>query len=116
MTDEVRSPGRTTIAPTVLLTIARLTTMNTEGVARLSNVPGGFNRLFKRHQHPGVQVSVEDGLVDVDLYVVLEKGVNVREVSRNIQKDVHRAIVDMVGMEVGRIHIHIEDIEYGSDN
>ncbi len=112
MTEEVRSPGKTTIAPNVLLTIARLTTLNEAGVSHLSNVPGGFDR-FKRNQNDGVRVDVNDGAVDVDLYLVLEKDVNVREVSKNIQLAVSRAISEMVGMDVGRINIHIEDIQYG---
>ena len=112
MTEEVRSPGKTTIAPNVLLTIARLTTLNVEGVSGLSEVPGGFNRLFRRNLQKGVRVRVEDNLVDVDLHVVMEKNINVREVSRTIQRDVARAISEMVGMEVGHINIHIEDIEF----
>ncbi len=112
MTEEVRSPGKTTIAPNVLLTIARLTTLNEAGVSHLSNVPGGFDR-FKRNQNDGVRVDVNDGAVDVDLYLVLEKDVNVREVSKNIQLAVSRAISEMVGMDVGRINIHIEDNQYG---
>jgi uncharacterized alkaline shock family protein YloU len=35
-----------------------------------------------------------------------------REVSRNIQHDVARAISTTVGMQVGRINIHIEDMDY----
>ena len=112
MDSEVRSPGKTTVAANVLLTIARLTALNQEGVSRLGEVPGGFNRLFKRNQNQGVRINVENGTVDVDLHVVLDKDVNVREVSRNIQNEVARAISEMVGMEVGHINIHIEDIEY----
>ena len=40
-----RASGKTTIAPGVLLTIARLTTLSVEGVSRLSNVPSGVKRL-----------------------------------------------------------------------
>jgi uncharacterized alkaline shock family protein YloU len=51
--------------------------------------------------------------VHVDVHVILKAELNVREVSRNIQKEVARAISEMVGMEPGRINIHIEDIDYG---
>ncbi|MFQ5616375.1 MAG: Asp23/Gls24 family envelope stress response protein [Anaerolineales bacterium] len=114
MTDQPRSPGKTTIDPGVLLTIARLTTLNVNGVSQLSPVPGGVNRLFKRGHGQGVHIQVENSRVDMDIYVILESGVNVREVSRNIQTDVARAISEMVGMEVGHINIHIEDIHYGN--
>jgi uncharacterized alkaline shock family protein YloU len=111
MTDSPRSPGKTTIDPTVLHTIARLTALRVDGVSRLSPVPGGVNRLTRRGQE-GVRIEVDETLVDVDVYVVLRAGTNVREVSRTIQNNVARAISEMVGMEVGRIGIHIEDIDY----
>jgi len=113
MEDESRqTPGKTTIAPDVLLTIARLATLGEEGVNRLSPIPGGVNRLFKRNQSQGVQINIESGIVNVDLFVVLDPETNVREVSRNIQKAVSRAISEMVGMEVGKINVHIEDINF----
>ena len=47
-----------------------------------------------------------------DLYVALRNDFNVREVSQNVQRDVSRAISEMVGMQVGRVNVHIEDIDY----
>jgi len=38
---------------------------------------------------------------------------NAREVSRTVQSEVARAVEDMVGMQVKRIDIHIEDIDFG---
>lgn len=115
MTEEYRSPGKTTLAPDVLLTIARMSALSVEGVARMAPVPGGFDRLFRRGADDGVQLTVEDGLVYMDLYLVLDSSVNVREVSRNVQMQVARAISEMVGMEVGHVNIHIEDIEYKAE-
>jgi uncharacterized alkaline shock family protein YloU len=104
--------GKTTIAPEVLLTIARLTTLDIEGVSRLSPVPAGVNRLLKRGYGEGVQIEIDDDSVFADIYVVLNNDVNVRDVSRTIQREVARAISEMVGMQVGRVNIHIEDIDY----
>jgi len=36
----------------------------------------------------------------------------VREVSHAIQARISRAISEMVGMEVGKVNIHVEDINY----
>jgi uncharacterized alkaline shock family protein YloU len=112
MTEETRSPGKTTLAPEVLLTIARMSALSVEGVSHLAQVPGGFDRLFRQGSDNGVQMSVEDGVVYIELYVVLKKDFNVREVSRNLQTLVARAISEMVGMDVGHVNIHIEDINY----
>lgn len=112
MTDYPRPPGKTTIAPEVLLTIVRMTALNIDGVSQLSTVPGGVNRLFRRGFGDGVRIEIEDDTVYTDLYVILKNDVNIRQVSRTLQKKVSRAISEMVGMRVGRINIHIEDIDY----
>jgi len=113
MKDDDPSQGTTTIAPDVLLTIAQLTTLNVTGVSRLSHVQTQVNQLLKRTQkREGVLIEVVDDVVYADIYVVLKNDVNVRDVSHNIQYEVSRAISDMVGMSVGRVNIHIEDIDY----
>ena len=106
--------GKTTIAPEVLITIARLTTLGIKGVARLSTAPSDVNQFLKRgfSVNEGVRIAVEDGTVYTDIYVIMERDVNVREVSHQIQAQVARAISEMVGMEVGKVNIHVEDIEY----
>lgn len=103
---------KTTIAPDVLVTIVRLSALSVPGVSRMANVTGGVNRFFKRGIHDGVRIEVEDNVVVVDLHLVLKKDVNIREVSRNVQEQVARALQDMVGMDVGAVEVHVENIDY----
>ena len=103
--------GRTTIAPDVLVSIARLTTLGVPGVSRLAIIPGAAG-WFRKELNEGVQITVENNTVYADLYVVLKRDINVREVSRVIQNQVARAISEMVGMEVGKVNVHVEDIDY----
>lgn len=109
---ESTNQGKTTVAPDVLVTIARLSALSVPGVRRMAQVTGGVNRLFKRGIHDGVRIEVEDNVVAVDLYLILKKDVNIREVSREVQGQVGRAIQEMIGMDIGSIDIHIEDIDY----
>jgi uncharacterized alkaline shock family protein YloU len=108
-------PGTTTIAPGVLLTIARLTALGVRGVAALAPGPCSVNRLFRRGVGEGVRISVEDSRVSVELHLILEQDTNVRDVSRKVQAEVARAIEDMVGMQVECINVHIEDIHFRED-
>jgi uncharacterized alkaline shock family protein YloU len=78
----------------------------------MAQVSGGVNRLFKRGVHDGVRIEVEDNTIVASLYLILKKDVNIREVSRNVQGQVARALQEMVGMDVGEVEIHIEDIDY----
>ena len=114
MSDQSITPGKTTISVDVLLTIARLTTLEVPGVSRMSNVPTKRFKtmLLHRQEQDGLHIEVVDDLVYTDLYVVLEPDVNIREVGRNIQIAVARAITEMIGMQVGVGNVHVEDIAY----
>lgn len=117
MTNSTRPPGKTTVATHVLLTIARLTTLEVDGVNRMCQTPGGVNRIFhKGDQGEGVHIKIEDDHIYADVHVALDHNVNIREVSRNIQNEVKRAFSEMVGMEVGKINVHIDDICYPSNS
>ncbi len=112
MTGKTDTPGKITVSPDVLVTIARLSTLAVPGVSRMAAVPGGVNRLFRRGNGDGVRIEVEENTVFADLYFSVKQDVNIREVGRNVQKQVARAVQEMVGMEIGHINIHIEDIDY----
>jgi uncharacterized alkaline shock family protein YloU len=103
--------GKTTIAPQVLETIARLTTLAVPGVARVAPPPG-MRRLLRQD---GVEIEVIGNSVRVKLYVVTEPHANMLGVGRQIQAEVTRAIQDMVGMEVQSVDVHIEDVAYTAE-
>jgi uncharacterized alkaline shock family protein YloU len=107
--------GKTTIAPEVLLTIAQLTSLEVPGVSRMGAVPASMERLFQRGYGEGVRVDIREDVVHIDLHLVLKKDFNIRDVSRQVQHDVARAVSEMVGMQVGRVNIHIEDIDYSQE-
>lgn len=114
MSENPSTPGKTTISIDVILTIARLTTLDVPGVSRMSRVP---SRRFKsmllyRQDEDGLHIEVEDDTVYAEIYVILESDVNIREIGRNIQTAFARAITDMIGMQVGLINVHVEDIDY----
>lgn len=94
--------GKTTIAPSVLITIARLTTLSVPGVSRLSE---------SKSNPDGVKIEIKDDLIDLDLFVIISSDQNARLVAEEIQKRVNRAITEMVGMEVAKIDVHITDVD-----
>ena len=53
---------------------------------------------------------VEDDVVYLNLFVVVEPGVNLLDLGREIQHETSRAINDMLGMHVGEVNVHIQDV------
>jgi uncharacterized alkaline shock family protein YloU len=105
MTDE-ESHGTITIAPNVLNTIARLTTLKIEGVARL----GASGKLLRASD--GVAIEITNGRVKADIFIVVKPDTNMFEIGQHIQREVARSINEIVGMDVESVNIHVQDVAY----
>ncbi len=112
MSDYHRPPGKTTVAPEVLITIARMAALSVPGVSAMAPVAGGVDRFFRRGINEGIRISIHGDVVVGDLYIIVKDDVNFREVGRNVQQQVARAIQEMVGMDVVQLDVHIENIDY----
>ena len=112
MSDYHRPPGKTTLSPEVLITIARMAALSVPGVSAMAPVSGGVDRFFRRGLNEGIRMTISGDSVIGDIYVIVKDDVNIREVGRNVQQHVARAIQEMVGMEVTQLDVHIENIEY----
>lgn len=112
MSDYHRPPGKTTLSPEVLITIARMAALSVPGVSAMAPISGGVDRFFRRGLNEGIRMIINGDSVVGDIYVIVRADVNIREVGRNVQQQVARAIQEMVGMEVTQLDVHIENIEY----
>jgi len=112
MEDYPETKGKTTIDPGVLIKIAKLTALSVPGVSKLAPGLRSVDSLIKKNYAQGVHIDVENNTVYADLYLVLNKDADLYKTSQEVQKKVSRAITEMVGMDVGHINIHIEDIDY----
>ena len=103
--------GRVTIAPNVLVTIVHKTAASVPGVAKLCDGVPGVKRLLGLHTvGRGIEVSLEDDLVSVEIYLVAKRNVDLLQMGRLLQSEITRAIEDIVGKPVRSVNVHIEDI------
>jgi len=107
---EEKHSGSTTIAPTVLNTIARLTSLATPGVTAMAPVFPSAGRTGHTDAD-GVKIVVKDSIIYVDVYLVVDGAENVRVVAEAVQQRVTRAISEMVGIEVAAVNVHVTNIE-----
>ncbi len=102
-----------TIAPSVLIATAQNAAMEIEGIVRTGTIPAQVGHLLRRHpMGGGVVLEIEGNTVKIELYLVVKPGVNMRDISREVQKNVTRAIQDLIGMEVLAVNVHIEDVDF----
>lgn len=102
-----------TIAPAVLITIASHAATGVSGVANVAPVPVNAARLLRGNpMGSGVVIELDDQKVGIDLYLIVNPDVSMKDISREVQQAVKRSIEELVGMEVTRVNVHIEDVAY----
>ena len=58
----------------------------------------------------GIDVSAADGRVKVDLHTVLEQGVNMASVSRNLESAVRFTLKEVAEIDNVDVTVHVEDL------
>ncbi|WP_328590821.1 Asp23/Gls24 family envelope stress response protein [Saccharopolyspora terrae] len=109
--------GRTTIAPTVVQQIARITTEEVFGVYA---VGGGMERAFGaiRERIPGASASRTSGVVvevgetqaAIDIELVAEHGAALMDLAQAVRSNVITAVQRMTGLEVVEVNIAVNDV------
>ncbi|MDF3147648.1 MULTISPECIES: Asp23/Gls24 family envelope stress response protein [unclassified Streptomyces] len=111
--------GRTTIADGVVEKIAGMAARDVDGVHAMGSglsrtfgavrdrVPGGGTKSVAR----GVKVEVGEVQAALDLEIVVEYGVSITDVARDVRENVITAVERMTGLEVVEVNIAVSDVK-----
>jgi uncharacterized alkaline shock family protein YloU len=105
--------GIVKISDEVVGVIAGLATTEIKGVVGMSaNLVGGITQILtgKKNLSKGVKVSVGENSATIDLFVVVEYGVNIPGVSKQVQDNVKKTVEAMTGLVVSAVNIHVQNV------
>lgn len=110
--------GAVIISPQVITTVVRQVAESTPGVAGLStSLSGRMSRVLRGNRSAsGVDVDVEDGAVTIRVYIVAMPNTQLLPLGKTLQKEIHRAISDVVGMPVRAVNVHFADVQAPFDS
>ena len=116
--------GTITVADTVVQKVAGMAAREINGVHAMGGSAGrAFGALRERipgssgpNVSQGVGVEVGETEAAVDLDIVVEYGVSVAEVARNIQRNVKNSVERMTGLTVVEVNVSVNDIHLPSDD
>lgn len=80
------------------------------GMATRSSKDGIARLLKKESMDRGIKVKVNENVIDISLYVILEYGVNIGTVGGIIKENVKYHIEETTGLEVGCVTVNVESI------
>jgi len=113
-------PGLIQISNDVLADLSGYCALEVYGVVGMATptLVEGVVQLLPAHKlRRGVRITANepdaDGVtsIDVDLYVVIEYGTNMAEVSRNLTERVRYVLTSQASVTIGRVDVHVLDVK-----
>ena len=106
--------GTVRIANEIVGTIAGLAAAEVPGVAGMSGgIAGGIAEMLgRKNLSKGVKVEVGEREAAIDLYVVLDYGVRIADVAKQMQTSVKRAVEEMTGLTVIEVNVHVQGVVF----
>lgn len=104
--------GNVKISEEVVAIIAGIAATEVPGVAGMSGgIAGGIAEMLgRKNLSKGVKVEVGEKEAAVDLYIIVEYGCRIPDVSWEIQEKVKKAVETMTGLSVIEVNIHIQGV------
>ena len=104
--------GGITVAHQVIAKLAGKAARATYGVVAMQEPPvRKLARFFRGSLTEGVEVDISDGAVNIGLHVVMERGVNLAQVTANLQEQVRYQVAEVGGVPLGEINVRVEDLQ-----
>lgn len=105
------------IANDVVATIAGIAAAEIDGVAGMSgNMVSGISQILgKKQLTKGVKVEIEGQSVTLDISVIVQYGKSIPQVAAAIQAAVKQAVVDMTGLNVAAVNVHVAAVQFADE-
>ena len=103
--------GEIIIDKDVLAKYAGAATTECIGIVGMAsvNVKDGVTKLLKRAGR-GVNISIVDNKIKIELHIIVAYGVSIRAVSQNVIENVKYKIEEFTGMDVESINVIVEGV------
>lgn len=115
--DAAPDQGTITYATEVISTIVGVATAEVEGIASLAG-PATISDILGRSKNitRGVKVEVGAEEVAVDVSVIVDYGMPIQRVCRNVQENIRKSIETMTGLHVIKVDVHVLGVSFEKEN
>ena len=104
--------GGVTVAHQVIAKLAGKAARATYGVVAMQEPPiRKLARFFRGSLTEGVEIDIEDGAANIGLHVIMERGVNLSQVTANLREQVRYQVGEVGGVPLGEINVRVEDLQ-----
>jgi len=118
MSENDHNYGKIDISKAAISTIANQAVNQCYGVVGMANknLVNGIANLLSRDTRRGIEVSVEEDGISIDVYVIVEYGTRIRVVAESIQNTVKFHVEKAMGFPVKEVNVYIHGLRLSNLN
>ncbi len=105
--------GSTVVEKNIILSVVSLATKEIAGVCDLvDNFALSVKGLLSSNYSNGVQLSMVNDKICIDVYISVFYGYNVSDIAYKVQENVKNSISSMVDIEIDKVNIHVMSVVF----
>jgi uncharacterized alkaline shock family protein YloU len=109
-----KSLGRIEVAPTAVASIVNHAVRQCYGVVGMANrnLADGISHLLSKESRQGIDVTIEETDIVIDVYVVIEYGMRISAVANSIKNTVSFHVERALGVPVKAVNVYVQGLRF----
>jgi uncharacterized alkaline shock family protein YloU len=109
--------GVVDVSPEAIAMVAGIAALECFGVVGMASrsFQDGIAELFRGRDNlaKGIEVRIEEDQVIIALYVIVEYGIRINEVAKNVIENVKYAVENHLGLAVNKVNVIVQGVRMG---
>lgn len=104
--------GNISISYHAIASIAYQSALESYGVVGLANenFTRGISRFFSKDQQSGVLINYDGGLLNIDLFIIVEYGTRISSVAKSVANSVKFNVEKLISVTVNEVNVHVRGL------
>lgn len=117
MTADNAPHGSIHVSPRAIATIAYQAAVQSYGVVGLAakNFLDGVSNFIVKDPTHGIEVSYDDGAINIDIYIVVEYGTNIKTIAASVAQTVRYNVEKALGLPIQHVNVHVQGLRLSAD-
>jgi uncharacterized alkaline shock family protein YloU len=109
-----KSLGRIEVAPTAIASIVNHAVRQCYGVVGMANrnLADGISHLLSKESRQGIDVTIEEADIVIDVHVVIEYGMRISAVANSIKNTVSFHVERALGVPVKAVNVYVQGLRF----
>jgi len=110
--------GNIYISHRAIATIAQISALESYGVVGLAakNLAAGLAQVLVKDPWMGVDVRYVENSLQIDLYIVVEYGTRITQVTASVAHNVRYRVEKAIGLPVSKVNVHVRGLRISNSD